>query len=191
MQRHECNKYNYLCINDPLKFLFLCENQGVTLAHNAHRQAACSTCRLRTCTVCLIEPSSRAHGHRLPCLHRVATMALHPGQPSPGQPHEDKATQHRVYSRYLYCCLPHLGCNAHTRAHARQPNLCHAMLALSEPATLTLACMTIRTPCSSLLSTPSLVICAPVSHRHGSPVFPTTVIGDSPPDSLPFLVSRS
>jgi hypothetical protein len=31
MQQHECNKYNYLCINDSLKFLFPCENQGVTV----------------------------------------------------------------------------------------------------------------------------------------------------------------
>jgi hypothetical protein len=30
MQRHECNKHNYLCINDSLNFLFPCENQGVT-----------------------------------------------------------------------------------------------------------------------------------------------------------------
>jgi hypothetical protein len=30
MQRHECNKHNYLCINDSLKFLFPCENQGGT-----------------------------------------------------------------------------------------------------------------------------------------------------------------
>jgi hypothetical protein len=30
MQRHECNKHNYLCINDSLKFLFPYENQGVT-----------------------------------------------------------------------------------------------------------------------------------------------------------------
>jgi hypothetical protein len=32
MQRHECNKRNYLCINDSLKFLFPCENQGVTIS---------------------------------------------------------------------------------------------------------------------------------------------------------------
>jgi hypothetical protein len=25
MQWHECNKHNYLCINDSLKFLFPCE----------------------------------------------------------------------------------------------------------------------------------------------------------------------
>jgi hypothetical protein len=31
MQRHECNKHNYLCINDSLKFFFPYENQGVTL----------------------------------------------------------------------------------------------------------------------------------------------------------------
>jgi hypothetical protein len=30
MQRHECSKHNYLCINDSLKFLFPCENQGIT-----------------------------------------------------------------------------------------------------------------------------------------------------------------
>jgi hypothetical protein len=30
MQRHECNKHNYLCINDSLKNLFPCENQDVT-----------------------------------------------------------------------------------------------------------------------------------------------------------------
>jgi hypothetical protein len=30
MHRHECNKHNYLCINDSLKILFPCENQGVT-----------------------------------------------------------------------------------------------------------------------------------------------------------------
>jgi hypothetical protein len=30
MQRHECKKHNYLCINDSLIFFFLCENQGVT-----------------------------------------------------------------------------------------------------------------------------------------------------------------
>jgi hypothetical protein len=29
MQWHECIKHNYLCINDSLKFLFPCENQGV------------------------------------------------------------------------------------------------------------------------------------------------------------------
>jgi hypothetical protein len=34
MQLHECNKYNYLCINDSLKILFPCENQGVTMVHN-------------------------------------------------------------------------------------------------------------------------------------------------------------
>jgi hypothetical protein len=30
MQQHECNKHNYLCINDSLNFLLPCENQGVT-----------------------------------------------------------------------------------------------------------------------------------------------------------------
>jgi hypothetical protein len=30
MQRHECNKHNFLCINDSLKFLFPFENLGVT-----------------------------------------------------------------------------------------------------------------------------------------------------------------
>jgi hypothetical protein len=30
MQWHECNKHNYRCINDSLKFLFPYENQGVT-----------------------------------------------------------------------------------------------------------------------------------------------------------------
>jgi hypothetical protein len=35
MQRHEWNKHNYLCINDSLKFLFPCENQGVTMIYLA------------------------------------------------------------------------------------------------------------------------------------------------------------
>jgi hypothetical protein len=30
MQRYECNKHNYLFINNSLKFYLLCENQGVT-----------------------------------------------------------------------------------------------------------------------------------------------------------------
>jgi hypothetical protein len=30
MQCHECNKHNYLCIIDSLKFLFPYENWGVT-----------------------------------------------------------------------------------------------------------------------------------------------------------------
>jgi hypothetical protein len=29
MQRHECNKHNYLCMKDSIKFLFPCKNQGV------------------------------------------------------------------------------------------------------------------------------------------------------------------
>jgi hypothetical protein len=30
MQRYVCNKHSYLCTNVSLKFLFPCENQGVT-----------------------------------------------------------------------------------------------------------------------------------------------------------------
>jgi IS30 family transposase len=44
MQRLECNKHNYLCINDSLKFLFPCENQGVT-RNIAKYMSLCDTCQ--------------------------------------------------------------------------------------------------------------------------------------------------
>jgi hypothetical protein len=40
MQRHECSKHNYLCINDSLKFLFPCENKGVTQRQAQQRRRA-------------------------------------------------------------------------------------------------------------------------------------------------------
>jgi hypothetical protein len=43
MQRLECNKHNYLCINDSLKFLFPCENQGLTI-NIAEYMSLCDTC---------------------------------------------------------------------------------------------------------------------------------------------------
>jgi hypothetical protein len=46
MQWHECNKHNYLCINVSLKFLFPCENQGVTWGHRANLVVTCVSSQL-------------------------------------------------------------------------------------------------------------------------------------------------
>jgi hypothetical protein len=71
MQRHECNKYNYPCTNDSLKFLFPCENQGVTdRLPNCMMHVPVWTCATHNpegaaCIICCFQSSSRRGGTKL------------------------------------------------------------------------------------------------------------------------------